>query len=155
MTMPPGPGTFRDAGNDDKFQHIARSPLPWRPASLTECGLPTHCNDVITVEQFTEKYKRLGRERVSMVTCVTCWSTADRHSRLYHNPWTDDTAILLDILEREITFARRKDHATFPRELKAITMLIERHREEFDEFIADHAETVPIRSASKKTRDRK
>lgn len=136
--------------DNDVLSHVTRAGLPWREAKLTECGLPIESHRSISADEFDERVKRLGQQRAAMLTCMTCWSTAHRYDPDRYGSMPGDFAetwALLNALEREISWSRRKDRVTFPRELAAIGILIERHRSEFDEIIADAASTVPISAA--------
>ncbi|MEN6546607.1 MAG: hypothetical protein ABFE07_11230, partial [Armatimonadia bacterium] len=65
--------------SDSPITHVMRAPLPWRPARLTECGLPSVEHPTISVEEFIAKVKRDGKQRASYSTCMTCWNTAKRY----------------------------------------------------------------------------
>lgn len=128
------------------IQHVARRPLPWRPATLTECGLPLAEHAAITDAEFQERVKKLGRTRAAMVTCMTCWHTSDRYDYA-QRPWRGSE--ILTALEREIQWARQHKDAPLHADLKAIEVLIGRHDEEFDELLEDQAKTVSLDSARK------
>ena len=77
-----------------------------------------------------------------MLTCMTCWQTADRYD-VRDRPWRGPE--ILTALEREIQWARRHPQGSpFVADLKAIEILIQRHRPEFDELLEDQRETVSL-----------
>jgi len=125
---------------DLPLDHVLRAALPWRDGPvLTECGkLPAGGMPVITVTAFIAKVKREGKQRSSMTTCMTCWSTAARHHVI---SWDTDP---VGVMMREVGWARTftpgvvRDDPTarlFLAELRAIADLIARHREEFDGLV--------------------
>jgi hypothetical protein len=122
--------------------HVARRDLPWRKAGLTECGLDLEGHAAISPAELEERVKKLGQQRTAMLTCMTCWQTSHR----YHVPMGWEGPPILSALEREIQWARRRRPETTPflRDLKAIEILIERHRPEFDELIEDQRKTVSV-----------
>ena len=113
--------------------HIERAPLPWRTARITECGLSAERHPTWTREEAHEIRKRLGVTRFVMHACMTCNLASNRHAT-----WdTDPRACIM-------RYAGDRRHDEFVHELRAIATLIERHREEFDTLVADHANTVDI-----------
>ncbi len=109
----------------DPVDHILRPRLPWREdIGITECGLDGTKVPTLTRDQFFQRLKDLGQQRTAMTTCMTCSTTAARWGT-----WDDDP--------RWETAWRRDDHGARLRdELQAAAMLIEAHREEFDEYVA-------------------
>ena len=132
--------------DENRRTHVMRAPLPWRPAKLTECGLPAAEHPTISVDDFVAKVKREGKQRASYSTCMTCWNGARRH---FGEPCYRDSP-----LERELQWSRMHGraqvHPNILDELAAIGDLIERHRAEFDELVEDHAQTVVVDFAAKK-----
>jgi hypothetical protein len=121
--------------------HILRPRLPWRPADeapITECGFDATKVGTLTRAEFFQKEKELGKQRMAMLTCMTCADTARRWGR-----WEDDPRLAL---QREIEWERghayyargRDDHGCRLRdELTAINSLIEAHREEFTTLVSE------------------
>lgn len=118
----------------EPVDHILRPRLPWRHGGeITECGYDASKVKVLTREEYTQRFKELGRQRCAMVTCMTCADTAARWGT-----WDDDPR---KALEREITWegagrwAREDRGQRLKDELLAIAALIEAHRDEFDASI--------------------
>lgn len=135
--------TDPELSDDEKatITHVARRDLPWRPAALTECGLPLAKHAAISADELDARIKKLGSQRQAMMTCMTCWSTSYRYGmdRSWNGP------AILTTLEREIQWARRhREGSPFMADLKAIEVLIQRHRAEFDELLEDQRETVSL-----------
>jgi hypothetical protein len=130
----------------DPITHVLRAPLPWRPAKLTECGLTAKDHPTITVDEFVAKVNREGKQRASYSTCMTCWNTARRH---FGEACYKDSP-----LEREMQWSRMHRngdaHPNVNDELAAIAMLVNRHRQEFDELVDDHVQTVRVDFSAKK-----
>jgi hypothetical protein len=80
---------------------------------------------------------------MSLITCVTCWETATRH-----HTWEDNPMALMQRETSAYYNAASKEPITT--ELKAIAILVARHRDEFDELMADHRETVPLPLATRR-----
>lgn len=125
---------------DEPLAHVLRAALPWRDGPvLTECGkLPGDGMPVMTITEFAAKVKRLGQQRASMSTCMTCWSTASRRQAV---SWEADP---VGVILREAGWARTwapgvtRDDPTarrFHTELLAIAELISRHRDEFEGLV--------------------
>ena len=97
--------------------HVLRSPLPWRPSRLTECGLLA---EKVRVKPASEAC-RMERELICN-TCVQLWGRRD------------ETPI-----EREVFWSRRnrrlKDHF-IDFELQALGLLVARYQDEFDRLVA-------------------
>lgn len=123
---------------DGPLTHISRSTVAWRDPILTECGRPIgDVHEALTREQFNERYAREGQKRMSLITCVTCWETATRHPTWEENP--------MAAMSRETgSYWSKEGREPITTELKAIAILIARHRAEFDELLTDHRETVPL-----------
>lgn len=116
----------------EPVDHILRPRLPWRrdDAAITECGFDASKVKTLSRAEFFARRKELGSQRTAMLTCMTCSSTAERHST-----WEDDPR---RALEREIQwesggyYGSRENHGDRLRdELLAIAALIEAHPEEF------------------------
>ena len=114
--------------------HIMRPCLPWRREEdvITECGYDATKVKALTRDEYAARFKDWGRQRTSLMTCITCMETNRRYAR-----WSDDPR---QAMQREIEWEtswgrgagreqRLKD------ELFAIAGLIEAHREEFDSAV--------------------
>ena len=123
----------------EPVDHILRPTLPWRSAdkaAITECGYDASKVKALTRAEFFQRIKDLGQQRTAMLTCMTCSDTAKRWST-----WDDDPRLAVS---REIEWERGRYYWTHRDdrghrlldELLAIAALIESHRDEFDERIA-------------------
>ncbi len=124
----------------EPVDHILRPRLPWRhpdEAPITECGFDATKVTTLTRAEFFQREKDLGKQRLAMLTCMTCWDTARRWPT-----WDDDPRLAL---QREIEWERgpyyytrgRDNHGQrLKEELIAINDLIETHREEFESIIS-------------------
>lgn len=123
------------------LDHVARPALPWRDESLTECGIESP--RTISRQEFYDRVKAQGQQRASMGICMTCWHTCQRHAgheglkagatqadvvAAFVDVWRYDPA---GVLDREVTWDKsRRDRLN--RELWAIAMVVQAHRDEFD-----------------------
>jgi hypothetical protein len=138
---------------DEPLAHVLRAALPWRNGPvLTECGkLPGGPAPVLTLHEFVAKVKRDGKQRTSLQTCMTCWSTAARYQAV---SWE---ASPVDVIAREVNWSRASawpigtggvsDKPTarlFRDELLALAELVSRHREEFDGLVQGIADTPSL-----------
>lgn len=131
--------------------HVARRDLPWRKAALTECGLDLEKHVAISPDDLAERVKKLGHQRTAMLTCMTCWNTSDRYGSTYG--WRGPHHIVLSAIEREVQWARHHPGtAPFMADVKAIEVLVQRHRDEFDELLEDQRETVSLADERKARR---
>lgn len=127
-------------------EHIIRTPLPWRTneEATTECGLPAQSYPSLTPEQMEAKVQREGEQRASYSSCMTCWRV--RRDRGYARR----TNSLLDVLNREILRGAHSDSEVWTRldrELRAMVLLVEAHRAEFDGILADMADAISLSAA--------
>lgn len=123
----------------EPVDHILRPRLPWRlsdEGAITECGYNATKVSTLTRAEFFQKEKDLGKQRMAMLTCMTCADTARRWGT-----WDDDPRLAM---QREIEWERGGAYWSRPRddrgqrlkdELLAILALIEAHRDEFDATI--------------------
>lgn len=136
------------------LQHVLRMPIPWRhlTQSRTECGLTSDAVEAIPFEEMQAKVRREGEKRAAYSSCMTCWEAAGRHHQEMR--WLPDGVdpILL-VIAREIAFVRRRegDALRFSRELRALTMLAERYRDEFIALVDDMEGSVNL-TAYRKSR---
>lgn len=118
----------------EPVDHILRPTLPWRrDGAITECGYDASQVKAVTREQFQTRLKDLGRQRTSMITCMTCWQTSER--------WAAWDADPRKAIGREVEWEcgyRRPDRGErLKDELMAVAALIEAHRDEFDAAVAE------------------
>jgi hypothetical protein len=121
----------------EPVDHIARPILPWRTGkegAITECGYDVSKVKTLTREEFFQRVKDLGQQRMAMLTCMTCSDTARRWKA-----WEDDPR---QAMNREIEWeygggyrARTDRGERLKDDLVAIAALIENHREEFETTI--------------------
>lgn len=131
--------------------HIQRANLPWRDERVTECGLDASRHPTWSRAEVQAKQKKLGKQRLAMLTCMTCLSTYERHTS-----WEEDPASCM--LRHAQGNTRRwvrnpsPEQRAFSDELRAIAMLVEAHREEFDSILADLRDVVDLSQARRQAR---
>lgn len=127
----------------DQRKHVLRPPLPWRDtSSLTECG--HEALEAMTRAEFVAGLAEHGPQRMAILTCMTCFQTAQR--------WADWATDPRKALDREITWevGWRDRGERLRDELLAVAELIERHRVEFDAIVAAEAGRREWRDRHKK-----
>lgn len=143
----------------DPVDHIGRPPLPWRDSALTECGRPI--NDVAKVvsrDEAVARWKDQGAARAAYTLCMTCVQTADRHRSTWETSPIARFMRECEELQWVTRLGRRNAGPDTPdpreqradlvtRELRAIAMLIEAHRDEFDAAVAGQVETLSLDKA--------
>ena len=132
-----------------KLEHVKRGHPPWRAApGLTECGRDASAYPVLDRDEFLAKIAEQGEQRAAMSTCMSCWHTVRQHSTWAISPQA--------VMSRECKqlFGMRPD-ALVDSELRAIALLIEAHRSEFDELLTCLSETIPLTDALKTMRVKK
>jgi hypothetical protein len=118
----------------EELDHVLRPSLPWREMNVTECGLDQAGRNVLSNEEFIARCKEYGQQRTAMVTCMTCLNTVQR--------WYRHGEGLTARVGREIDRVGGKwglaltDGGQLDNEFKALQLLIEAHRAEFDETVA-------------------
>lgn len=119
----------------DILDHIERQRPPWQREPVTECG--RRMNDVkalITRDEAVAKFKRLGRQRASFSTCMTCVDRTNHAMTWEQNPM----AVVHKYAERGAwgRWENRQDAsgqiASTLTELRALGLLVDAHREEFE-----------------------
>jgi hypothetical protein len=122
----------------EPVDHILRPKLPWRTddAAITECGYDASKVKTLSRDDFFSRIKNLGIQRVTMLTCMTCSSTAQRWPT-----WEEDPR---KALEREIAWEggswRFEDRGSCLKiELLAIAALINAFPQEFADRINEIA----------------
>lgn len=127
--------------------HVERPNPPWRSDRTTECGLDdSRC--LISRSEFYDRVKDQGQQRAAMSICMTCWHTALRyggrgHSQMsakasFLNLWGHDPA---DVIGRDLHGKRRE---MLSRELQIVGLLVEAHRDEFDEALKGMADAATL-----------
>jgi hypothetical protein len=120
---------------DQPKQHVRRPDLPWREATLTECGQPiVDVAACLTRPQMRAKWSREGEQRAAYTTCMTCLHTGRRWPE-----WDEDP---VGSLARYFYLGRQDP--VLADDLRAIAALIETHRDEFDEYLAGLKDTISL-----------
>lgn len=137
----------------EPMEHISRPALPWHDGpTKTECGRPiSEFASVISLDEANAKFKRLGKQRGAMSTCMTCVSTAGRyrhHSASSVPVETDRRPIA--VLLREWEGAAWGDKPEVEAEYEAICAVVLAHLDEFREYLAGRAETASLSDRRKK-----
>jgi hypothetical protein len=125
----------------EPVDHILRPRLPWRPPTdpaVTECGYNAAKVSTLTREQFTARLKEYGRQRASLLTCMTCMQTSERHPT-----WEQDPRLAV---AREVQWEVQWWNASMPPrdtnghrlkdELTALAALAAAHPDEFQKLLA-------------------
>lgn len=123
----------------EPVDHILRPTLPWRSSegAITECGFDASKVKTLTRPEFFSREKEFGKQRMAMLTCMTCADTARRWGT-----WEDDPRLAM---QREVEWERRSPYYSrtpnergvrLKDELTAIATLIEAHKDEFLATIA-------------------
>lgn len=122
--------------------HVLRVLPPWREVEheLTECGLSPSEHESISREEFYKRYRELGRERVAMLTCMTCLGAFERYGQIRRDAvvlkWEDDPVGSLAREAEKARWSRSKKRERLEAELRAIVQLVTEHRDEFDAILA-------------------
>lgn len=136
---------------NDPVTHIARPMLPWRTDEpLTECRLDARSYPTWTREEARREAARLGKTRFYMVACVTCIQTSERYQTWDENP---SSAMAREVERHSHRYGIGPD-PQINLELRAIALLIESHRDEFDTLVGDLRSTVSLADA-RRTRTRR
>ena len=137
----------------DPVDHIVRPTVPWRDPDLTQCGRSVaDVAKVVSLDEARRRWRDQGEARASFTLCMTCVQTADRH----RVDWDSNP---IGIVSREATAldyvwqsrGRREDHdqdlaqaTRLTHELRAIAMLIDAHRDEFEAAVAGQSEVTDL-----------
>lgn len=122
--------------------HIVIPRIPWRTVDRTYCGRdPQEFKKIASLADAQRRWKEVGAKRAAYEFCVTCVETANRHQPWDQNPvaavhyaynkfgeWSRESP------ERDVAFA----------ELRALAALVEAHREEFEQAVADLGGVVSL-----------
>lgn len=111
----------------EPLDHVLRPALPWRDQNdvKTECGRALVGLSVLSRDAAQVKWKKQGQARAALTTCMTCLQTAQRWPS-----WDEDPARSLGREHLGAMWAEGDPRLN--RELRAIALLIDAHREEFD-----------------------
>lgn len=116
--------------------HIERSNLPWRDERATECGLDRDRHPTWTRDEAIAKAREMGKQRFAMVVCMTCMNTAERH-----RTWDEDPVSCMD---RYASRWNDHDRPKLTAELRAMALLVEVHRAEFDDAVTALTTATPM-----------
>lgn len=133
---------------DQPLDHVLRFEPPWRASRKTECGRRVDdVGSVIERDALVAKVKDQGKQRAAFTTCMTCWDRTQ-----YAQPWDNSPSSVLN-RESRYSYASRTDDE-LDREMRALTLLWDAHREEFDEAMRGIGEIKDLadRRASKRWR---
>lgn len=132
--------------DDETLFHVRRRDLPWRAATLTECGLKADKNFTVSRDELLARIKKNGQRKTELVACNTCYSTARRYTATDSGHKEDRET--LHALHREIERSGSYGEPRGPlaTELRALGILVTHHQEEFDELCADVDAVVPLGS---------
>ncbi len=132
------------------LEHVVRDCPPWRDEkSLTECGLSVGGYLIISRDDLLAKVTKQGQQRAALSTCMTCWQTTKRHSTWASSP----SAVLARECQPDLGPSRlvRPDQQ-IDLELRAIALLTEAHKGEFDSLLEDLAAAVPLHATVRSIR---
>lgn len=130
----------------EPMEHIERCLLPWQSERLTECGKPVaEFAAVLSREEAARKFRDQGKQRAAMTTCMTCMS------RGQYQPlsWEQNPAAVMQRACERAGYYPKEDHPMNV-ELRALALLVEAHRDEFDQAIRDLTAAVPLAKARDK-----
>jgi hypothetical protein len=144
---------------DGPLDHLARVLPPWHTGpALTECGRPLgDVKSVVSWDAIKAKVDRQGKRRASFSTCMSCADTADR-TRGMRSSWERFPQA---IVERWASGAWRHAYGSSEvgarqrRELIAVGLLIEEHREEFGQLLEALGQTSDLADARRRARIRR
>lgn len=143
VARPPSPLLF--ALMDEPLHHIERPGLPWRPDHRrTLCGRDVDGLPVWSRDEAMAEARKLGRQRFALFACMTCAGVFS-----INIPWEESPAeCLRGYLARFGAWrsTNEADVARFEAELRAIAMLIEAHRGEFDDTVEALLEVPSLRA---------
>lgn len=136
----------------DPLDHIGRTMVPWRNSidALTECG--KRCADVesvIDLDALAARWRKLGQKRTALTVCMVCFGKVQYAGRLRTDSWHDDPcSVLLRELQRVLRGRgeqTRADRDLLARELFALGLLADDHRDEFDDAVDAKGDTISLR----------
>lgn len=136
---PPSDGPDRKA---DVLDHIKRASPPWQRDHYTICGRPVaDVASVVSFEAIQAKITRDGKRRAAFSTCMTCAERAHRGGET----WERAPAVVVHTYVEKAGWAgmygplRDEDGraARIINELRALALVFDRHRDEFDAALVD------------------
>ncbi len=111
------------------LDHVSRISPSWATTlPLTECGRRIDdTGSTITFDEMAEKFKRQGKQRAGMSSCMTCIN------RVSYGQEEGD-----DIVSRVSAYLTRTHRVwgEIAHELEAIDALVAAHRDEYDDLVA-------------------
>lgn len=124
----------------EPVDHIERPRLPWRAdePGMTECGLNATKVKTISRMDFFGRLLLYGQQRTAILTCMTCYSTANRWTS-----WDEDPR---QAMAREVAwegsgrYCHNERGMRLRNELRAIEQLIKKHRADFDWLLLHFAD---------------
>jgi len=147
-----------------KIDHVERPELPWRQPeqALTECGLVAAAYPTISRLELAQRWKEWGQQRTAMTVCMTCFNTAqhwrtweqdplhgiERAAKLEPHRWVPPGF-------QEINPAIASEGSPLRTELRAIAILIERHRDEFNGLVVGLGQVSSLDQQRQKRREEK
>jgi hypothetical protein len=103
---------------------------------LTECGRPVdELREVVSRQAFLRLSQQWGQVRTALLVCMACFETARRWKS-----WDEDP---IDGLKRVI-YSESSAAALLRCELRALAMLAEKYRQEFDKLVAGVGKVVQL-----------
>jgi len=130
------------SGNGQMWLHVRRPNLPWRQASLTECG--DVLDDRMPLANRDDVLEQVAAAGMQATTaagiCPACLTAACR--------WPTFAADPVRAVARE--YADRNPR--FAAELRALGVLAATHREELDTLLAELADVTDVAEARRRRR---
>lgn len=119
--------------------HIVRVRLPWNTTDRTECGKdPEQFRRVVSRGEAVRRWKEVGATRARYEFCMTCVDTANRWPSFNDDP--------VEASKRGATWRTGHDDLTSA-ELRAVALVLDSHRDEFEAVVGDLLSVAPIRGA--------
>lgn len=140
---------------DGPLDHLERVMPPWHTGpALTECGRPVaDVKSIVARDALKAKFAAQGKRRASFSTCMTCADLFGRTAAWEQRPE--------DVVERHVRGAgmRRYGSPTDDgdrrrRELLALGLLVDEHREEFEQLVEALGQTEDLDAARRRARMR-
>jgi hypothetical protein len=124
----------------DAMEHIERCTLPWQSERLTECGKPiAEFATVLSRTDAARKFREQGKQRAAMTTCMTCLNRGSDQPL----SWEGDPAAVMRRACERLGWRVGQDHPMNV-ELRALALLVQAHRDEFDQAIRDLTGAVSL-----------
>ena len=117
------------------LRHLPRACPPWAAQERTVCG--RGYNDVQCVVPYEEAHAlvgKVGRRRAEFLFCQTCLSR--QHGRMdTPTRWEKEPDKVVEDYAQRASWRRTADGEQTRAELRALAMLAEAHRGEFDAYV--------------------